>query len=177
MSKYEPPFKLDPHVAIRTPDRLPLLMVRAMHSVVRSETQSDPSAEVFIKAFNIAAWTLTTAGRKASNPKPEQKQTKKATVGVGGGKLRKKLVFKGRRSKKVTPKRGARQINWRNEGQEARLIEGTLNPTGDGAKLEQAAKNKPDTDAKVTEVTRWAKRIYAKDQERYNKSWWAANRG
>lgn len=59
----EPPFDLDPHLAIRDPDALPALMVSAMYDVLQRRMQGG-MAERYIQAFNIAAWSLTTAGRK-----------------------------------------------------------------------------------------------------------------
>lgn len=59
----DPPFDLDPHLAIRDPDALPSLLVSAMYDVLQRR-QSGNMEERYIKAFNIAAWSLTTAGRK-----------------------------------------------------------------------------------------------------------------
>jgi len=176
MPSHEPPFKLDPHVAIRDPSSLPVLMVRAMHSVVRHDGGGNPSVEGFIKAFNIAAWTLTTAGRVASNSKKPTPSKKKAAT-RRRPVLRKKLAFKQRAGKKTTPKKTQRRINWRNEGSEARLIKGTLDTTALGAKLEQQAKQKSDTDAMQKDVERWAATIYRKNPSRYDKSWWTVNSG
>ena len=50
----EPPFDLDPHVAIRDPDSLPTLMIRAMHPIILAEKRGS-MVERFIKGFNIAA--------------------------------------------------------------------------------------------------------------------------
>lgn len=175
MPSFEPPFKLDPHVAIRTPEVLPVLMARAMHSIVRHESGGNPSAELFIKAFNVAAWTLTTAGRKASNPKPETKTTKKPPP--RRRILRKKLAFKQRAGRKNTGTPVKRRITWSNEGTEARLKKGSLDLTGLGDRLEQEAKGKQDTDAVVKDIGRWAKAIYQKNPDRYDKSWWKVNGG
>lgn len=60
-----PPFDLDPHVAIRDPHSLPILLRRGMFRVLRQEIgQKDPTYDQFVSAFNIIAWSLTTAGRR-----------------------------------------------------------------------------------------------------------------
>lgn len=60
-----PPFNLDPHAAIRDPDSLPILLRRGMFNVIRREAgQRDPTYDQFVGAFNIIAWSLTTAGRR-----------------------------------------------------------------------------------------------------------------
>ena len=127
---YEPPFGLDPYQAIRDPDSLPALMVRAMHKLIPKQ-RGNPE-EKLVSAFNIAAWTLTTAGRKKQGTK-----------------------------------------SWRNEGSEARLIEGTLKAKSE--RLEEEAKRKPDTDRKLADIKRLAGQIYRRNQARYDKTWWAAN--
>ena len=64
---YEPPFKLDPHFAIRAPENLSVLMVRGMYSVIEQKIgRADPDYDTFITGFNIAAWSLGTAGRRKS---------------------------------------------------------------------------------------------------------------
>jgi hypothetical protein len=61
-----PPFNLDPHVVIRDPGATPVLLRRGMYRAIRQETQGDPTYDQFIAAFNIIAWSLTTAGRRSS---------------------------------------------------------------------------------------------------------------
>jgi uncharacterized short protein YbdD (DUF466 family) len=59
-----PPFNLDPHVAIQDPGSLPILLRRGMFRAIRQQAgQRDPTYQ-FISAFNIIAWSLTTAGRR-----------------------------------------------------------------------------------------------------------------
>lgn len=60
----DPPFGLDPHTAVRDPDSLPPLMISAMYDVMERGKVGGTLAERFISAFNIAAWSLTTAGRR-----------------------------------------------------------------------------------------------------------------
>jgi hypothetical protein len=63
----EPPFDLDPHVAFRDLESLPVLLQRGMYRVIEQKIgRADPTYDDFIRAFNIAAWSLTTAGRRSS---------------------------------------------------------------------------------------------------------------
>lgn len=59
---WEPPYNLDPHVIVRDPDTVPLLLRRGAYDVI--ERSKDGSLhEKFMKAFNVVAKTLTDAGR------------------------------------------------------------------------------------------------------------------
>lgn len=73
-----PPFNLDPHIAIRDPSSLPILLRRGMYDVISTQaTSGDPTYDEFVGAFNIIAWSLTTAGRRPG------KKTKGKQLGRG----------------------------------------------------------------------------------------------
>ena len=59
-----PPFDLDPHLAVRDPESLPPLLISCMADILLRRSSGGTEDERFISAFNIAAWSLTTAGRK-----------------------------------------------------------------------------------------------------------------
>ncbi len=59
-----PPFDLDPHLAIRDPKALPAIMISAMYDILQRRQHPGMLVDRFIAAFNVAAWSLTTAGRK-----------------------------------------------------------------------------------------------------------------
>jgi len=67
-----PPFKLDPHVAVRAPDTLPILMQRGIHDLIERGTKGDAKNkgklkgsmhDKFMIAFNYIAKSLTDSGR------------------------------------------------------------------------------------------------------------------
>ena len=65
LQRKPPPFNLDPHVVIRDPNSLPILLRRGIYDVITKQaTSGDPTYKEFIAAFNIIAWSLTTAGRR-----------------------------------------------------------------------------------------------------------------
>jgi len=84
-----PPFGLDPHVAIRDPRSLPILLRRGMFRILQQEIgKKDPTYDQFVAAFNIAAWSLTTAGRRTKGGSQRgrgrlQRGTTKLTPSVG----------------------------------------------------------------------------------------------
>ena len=57
-----PPFKLDPHVAVRDPGQLPVLMQRGIYDVIEKEKEGS-THDKFIRAFNYLAKRLTDSGR------------------------------------------------------------------------------------------------------------------
>lgn len=57
-----PPFNLDPHVAIRAPESLPVLMQRGIYDVIEKEDEGK-TEDKFIRAFNYIAMSLTKSGR------------------------------------------------------------------------------------------------------------------
>ncbi len=69
-----PPFDLDPHVAIRSPETLPALVINGMYKVFQK--QRGELAERFIAAFNITCWSLTTAGRRKAATAPKNRRQK-----------------------------------------------------------------------------------------------------
>lgn len=87
---HKPPFDLDAHVALRDPESMPVLMRRCMFSVIQQRIgKVDPSYEDFITGFNIAAWSLTTAGRKkAGTKKGGGKKTNKSQARLEKGTLK-----------------------------------------------------------------------------------------
>lgn len=62
MNSSVPPFKLDPHVIVRAPDTVPLLLRRGVFDVIERE-KSGSLHDKFMKAFNVVAKTLTDSGR------------------------------------------------------------------------------------------------------------------
>lgn len=86
---YKPPFGLDPHVAIRDPNSLPVILRRGMFRIIQQRVgKSDPNYDDFVASFNIAAWSLTTAGR-TRNKKAGAKKTNRgqARLVMGTTKL------------------------------------------------------------------------------------------
>jgi hypothetical protein len=57
-----PLYNLDPHVAVRSPDQMPLLMQRGIHDVIEKETEGSLH-DKFMRAFNFIAKSLTESGR------------------------------------------------------------------------------------------------------------------
>jgi hypothetical protein len=145
----DPPFDLDPHVAIHSPETLPAMMINGMYSVMQ-KAKGGTLAERFISAFNITAWSLTTAGRRKS--KPASTTQRRAQLG----------------RKRVNRHRTE---SWQQEGREARLKKGTLEPTTLGKRLEEEARKTPQHDAKRTWIETQAARIHRSNEDYYNQSW------
>lgn len=59
---WEPPYDLDPHLAVRDPSQLPLLLRRGIHDVVEKE-KTGTLHEKIMKGFNCVAKMLTDSGR------------------------------------------------------------------------------------------------------------------
>jgi len=57
-----PPFELDPHLAVRDPAQLPILMQRGMHDLIERDKEGSLH-DKFMRSFNFIAKSLTKSGR------------------------------------------------------------------------------------------------------------------
>lgn len=81
-----PPFDLDPHVAIRSPETLPALVINGMYK--RFQTMKGELADRFINSFNVICWSLTTAGRKKGVNAPKTRRQRGINWTREGSKAR-----------------------------------------------------------------------------------------
>lgn len=147
MSK-RPPENLDPFVAIRDPGSLPKLLQWGMYDLLTRDGDMTPTEDDMVKAFNVIAWSLLTAG-----------------PGRNGTEARLKVDPKDKTRSKLTPLGEDRERDV--------LKRPTPSATAKKPRARSRKKKKPwmPFEQKARALASWASSIYDNNPDRYGKTW------